>query len=119
MLGSLISSQPSHQRGICNLICSRAGGRIALGSDFPVESIDPLKGLYAAVTRLAGDGSSPVGAGGWRPEEKLSREQALRGFTIDGLPLPYAESQRFLLMIFRRLCFVLQLHGFFEARQEI
>lgn len=57
-----------------------AGGRLALGSDFPVESADPRLGLYAAVTRqdLAG---RP--AGGWRPEERLTREEALRGFTYD------------------------------------
>jgi hypothetical protein len=43
----------------------RAGGRITLGSDFPVESIDPLKGFYAAVTRLNEDGNSPMGKYGW------------------------------------------------------
>lgn len=36
-----------------------------MGSDFPVESIDPLKGFYAAVTRLAEDGTSPQGKDGW------------------------------------------------------
>jgi hypothetical protein len=58
----------------------RAGGRLALGSDFPVESADPRLGLYAAVTRqdLAG-----MPAGGWRPEERLSRAEALAGFTAD------------------------------------
>jgi len=57
-----------------------AGGRLALGSDFPVESIDPRLGLYAAVTRqdLAG-----LPAGGWHPEERLTRDEALRGFTLD------------------------------------
>lgn len=68
---------------------SSAGGRIALGSDFPVESIDPLKGFYAAVTRLAEDGTSPHGSGGWYSNMKLSREEALRGLTTDGKsPLP-------------------------------
>lgn len=43
----------------------RAGGRLTLGSDFPVESIDPLKGFYAAVTRLDEDGNSPMGKNGW------------------------------------------------------
>lgn len=43
----------------------RKGGRIALGSDFPIESIDPLKGFYAAVTRLDEHGNSPHGPGGW------------------------------------------------------
>ena len=57
-----------------------AGGRLALGSDFPVESADPRLGLYAAVTRqdLAGEP-----AGGWLPDQRLSREEALRGFTLD------------------------------------
>lgn len=59
------------------------GGRIALGSDFPVESPDPLKGFYAAVTRRGEDGRSPHGPGGWYPSEKLSRLEALRGFTVD------------------------------------
>ncbi|WWD00123.1 hypothetical protein V866_007031 [Kwoniella sp. B9012] len=60
------------------------GGRITLGSDFPVESIDPLKGFYAAVTRLSEDGRSPHGKEGWYPTEKLTRIEAMRGMTIDG-----------------------------------
>ena len=42
-----------------------SGARIALGSDFPVEEINPLKGFYAAISRLAVDGTSPHGPGGW------------------------------------------------------
>ncbi|KAK4684230.1 hypothetical protein P7C73_g5961, partial [Tremellales sp. Uapishka_1] len=61
----------------------RLGGRITLGSDFPVESIDPLKGFYAAVSRRSEDGRSPHGISGWYPDEKLTREQALRGMTTD------------------------------------
>lgn len=57
-----------------------AGGRLALGSDFPVESADPRLGLYAAVTRQDLAGEPP---GGWLPGERLSREEALRGFTLD------------------------------------
>jgi predicted amidohydrolase YtcJ len=57
-----------------------AGGRLALGSDFPVESADPRLGLYAAVTRQDLAGDPP---GGWLPGERLSREEALRGFTLD------------------------------------
>jgi predicted amidohydrolase YtcJ len=57
-----------------------AGGRLALGSDFPVEPADPRLGLYAAVTRQDPDGQP---AGGWFPEERLTREEALRGFTLD------------------------------------
>jgi predicted amidohydrolase YtcJ len=57
-----------------------AGGRLALGSDFPVESDDPRLGLYAAVTRQDLQGNPP---GGWLPGERLTREEALRGFTLD------------------------------------
>jgi predicted amidohydrolase YtcJ len=57
-----------------------AGGRLALGSDFPVESADPRLGLYAAITRQDLAGLPP---GGWLPGERLSREEALRGFTLD------------------------------------
>ncbi|HYN20794.1 MAG TPA: amidohydrolase [Thermoanaerobaculia bacterium] len=57
-----------------------AGGRLALGSDFPVESADPRLGLYAAVTRQDLSGQP---AGGWLPGERLTREEALRGFTLD------------------------------------
>jgi hypothetical protein len=57
-----------------------AGGRLALGSDFPVESPDPRLGLYAAITRQDLQGNPP---GGWLPGERLTREEALRGFTLD------------------------------------
>jgi predicted amidohydrolase YtcJ len=57
-----------------------AGGRLALGSDFPVEAADPLLGLYAAVTRQDLQGKPQ---GGWLPGERLNREEALRGFTLD------------------------------------
>jgi predicted amidohydrolase YtcJ len=56
-----------------------------LGSDFPVEPPNPFHGMYAAVTRLnPATGTSPSGDSGWYSEEKLSVEQALRGFTRNG-----------------------------------
>jgi predicted amidohydrolase YtcJ len=58
----------------------RAGARLASGSDFPVELPNPLLGLYAAITRQAADGAPPDG---WAPEQRLTREEALRSFTID------------------------------------
>jgi|CXWL01.1.fsa_nt_gi predicted amidohydrolase YtcJ len=57
-----------------------AGGKLALGSDFPVESVEPLLGFYAAVTRQDASGQPP---GGWFPEERLTRREALEGFTLD------------------------------------
>ncbi|CAE6419130.1 unnamed protein product, partial [Rhizoctonia solani] len=57
------------------------GATVATGSDFPVEGINPLLGFYAAVTRLAPDGTSPHGPGGWYPEQRMTRHEALRGMT--------------------------------------
>ena len=56
-----------------------ANGILALGTDFPIEDIDPLKTFYAATIRKKPDGSS---AEEFQPENKLSREDALRGMTI-------------------------------------
>jgi len=60
-----------------------SGARITLGSDFPVEGVNPLAGFYAAITRVTADGSSPHGPSGWFPAQRLTREEALRGMTID------------------------------------
>jgi hypothetical protein len=56
-----------------------AGARIAGGSDFPVESENPLWGLYSAVTRQDHEGRP---AGGWRPEERMTAREALEAFTV-------------------------------------
>jgi predicted amidohydrolase YtcJ len=57
-----------------------AGAVLALGSDSPVEKADPLLGIYAAVSRQDLEGRPPEG---WRAKERLSRREALRGFTLD------------------------------------
>ncbi len=57
-----------------------AGSRIPGGSDYPVESIDPLLGIYAAVSRQDLDG---MPAEGWAPEQRLTIEEAVRAFTIN------------------------------------
>ena len=54
-------------------------GYIALGSDFPVESINPLYGFHAAVARQDAKGWPE---GGFQPENKMTREEALKGMTI-------------------------------------
>ncbi|EAU91349.2 amidohydrolase [Coprinopsis cinerea okayama7 len=70
-----------------------SGARITLGSDFPVEAINPLSGFYAAITRLSLEGTSPHGPQGWFPEERLTREEALRGMTIDPAYASFTESE--------------------------
>ena len=60
-----------------------AGAPIALGSDAPVEPIEPLPNIHAAVTRRRPDGSPRLG--GWRSSSRATRclsvEEAVRGFT--------------------------------------
>ncbi|HYP13785.1 MAG TPA: amidohydrolase [Bryobacteraceae bacterium] len=63
--------------------------RIANGSDFPVEEADPLLGFYAAVTRTDHKGQP---SGGFRPEEKLSRYEALKSWTLDGAFAAFEET---------------------------
>jgi len=58
----------------------QAGARLALGSDSPVETFDPLVGIHAAVTRRRADGAP--GPDGWYPEQRLTVEEAIEGFTL-------------------------------------
>lgn len=55
-----------------------AGGRLAFGSDAPVEPTDAFAGLAVAISRTDADGQP---FGGWRAHEAVSREQALAAFT--------------------------------------
>jgi predicted amidohydrolase YtcJ len=55
-----------------------SGARIAFGTDWPVAPLNPLIGIYAAVTRETTDGKNPHG---WVPEQKISVEEAVRAYT--------------------------------------
>jgi hypothetical protein len=96
-LDIIASMQPRHATSDKNMAVDRVGEErieggyawqtfldqgtiVAAGSDFPVEPSNPFWGLYSAVTRMDHEGNPP---GGWYPDESLSREQALKAFTID------------------------------------
>lgn len=66
----------------------KAGGKLALGSDTPVESSKPFVGLAVSITR---EDANREPFGGWLPSEKLTREQALAGFTIGAAYASFAE----------------------------
>ena len=66
------------------------GVPLALGSDFPVEQVDPRLGLLAAVTRQDRQGHPP---GGWLPGQRLTVAEALRGFTVDAARAAHDESR--------------------------
>jgi predicted amidohydrolase YtcJ len=64
------------------------GAVLALGSDWPVAPLDPLVGIYAAVTRQTIDGKNPQG---WYPEQKISLEEAIKGYTLNPAYTEFAE----------------------------
>lgn len=61
--------------------------RLAFGSDWTVAPLDPLQGIYAAVTRQTLDGKNPQG---WVPEQKISVQEAVEAYTLGSA---YAEFQ--------------------------
>ena len=57
----------------------RTGVVIPNGSDFPVERVNPLIGFHSAVTRQDPENQPPAG---WYPEQRMTRDEALRAMTI-------------------------------------
>lgn len=80
-----------------------AGALLALGSDFPVEAVDPVLGLHAAATRQDARGWPE---GGWIASQKLDLMEALRGFTLDAARAGFAESEVGSLEVGKRADFV-------------
>ena len=57
-----------------------AGAIVTFGSDWTVAPLEPILGIYAAVTRRTIDGKNP---NGWIPEQKISVDEALRCYTVN------------------------------------
>jgi predicted amidohydrolase YtcJ len=106
-LGVIASMQPSHAIGDLHFAPARlgpgrmagayawkdmlnAGARVAGGSDAPVERGDPLIEFYAAVARKDLSGFSGPD---WAPEQRLSRAEALKLFTLDAAYARFAEAE--------------------------
>jgi len=68
-----------------------AGAKIAFGTDWYVEPLDPMVGLYAAVTRQFPDGTP---AGGWFPEERITLSQAVEYYTLGSAYAEFAEHRK-------------------------
>jgi predicted amidohydrolase YtcJ len=79
------------------------GSRLAFGSDFPVESPDPFAGWAAAFTRQGADGEP---AGGWQPQERVTREQAWWAFTGGAAYAGFADKQFGQLAVGQRADFI-------------
>lgn len=119
--GTIASMQPIHQPSDRTMAEARlgagrlagayawrslgaTGARVAFGSDFPVESPNPLPGFAAAISREDASGQP---SGGWQPQEKVSREAALDGFTRTAAFAAFAEDRLGILAPGMRADFVI------------
>jgi hypothetical protein len=69
----------------------KTGAHLPLSSDFPGETLNPFYGIYAAITRQDPDGNPAVG---WHPEQRLTLQEALRGYTREAAFAEFEESQK-------------------------
>jgi len=65
-----------------------SGAVVAFGTDWPVAPLNPLLGIYAAVTRRTVDGKNPDG---WIPKEKISVEDAIKCYTLNAAYASFEE----------------------------
>jgi predicted amidohydrolase YtcJ len=69
----------------------KSGVRMAFGTDYPVEPINPMRGLYACVTREFPEGGP---AGGWQGQEKISLEDCIRAYTSGAAYAQFEEGKK-------------------------
>jgi predicted amidohydrolase YtcJ len=67
------------------------GVPVANGSDFPVEEPNPVEGFYAAITRQDRQGNP---RGGWFPDQRMTREEALKSWTLTGAYAAFEEDRK-------------------------
>jgi predicted amidohydrolase YtcJ len=67
-----------------------AGASVTFGSDWTVAPLNPIVGIYAAVTRRTLDGKNP---NGWIPEQKITVEEALRCYTVNNAWAMFRENE--------------------------
>jgi predicted amidohydrolase YtcJ len=68
-----------------------SGAHVCFGTDYPVEPIDPMRGLYAAVTREFETGGP---RGGWHPEESLDVATAIAAYTLQPAFAEFEETRK-------------------------
>ena len=67
------------------------GVRLAFGTDWPVAPLNPMWGIYAAVTRATLDGKNPEG---WVPEQKISVAEAVEAYTMGSAYAEFQEKEK-------------------------
>jgi len=92
-----------------------AGVLLAFGSDWTVAPLDPISGIYAAVTRRTLDGKNPDG---WIPAQKISLEEAIKGYTINAAYTEFAEDKKGSIQEGKLADFVVLSQNLFEIAPE-
>ncbi|MFC1555583.1 amidohydrolase [candidate division KSB1 bacterium] len=72
----------------------KSGAHVAFGTDYSVEPLDPLEGLYGAVTRKDRAGEE---GNGWFPDQKLTMEEAIRLYTYESAYAEFMEDRKGML----------------------
>ncbi len=107
-LGVIASMQPSHETSDMRWAEARVGPqrakgayawnsflkrdvRLAFGTDYPVEPVNPMRGLYACVTRELPEGGP---RGGWQPQEKISIADCIAAYTAGSAYAEFEEGKK-------------------------
>src|SRR6059058_1412507 len=83
------SSRRRHTR--CRYVTGVQTCALPIWSDWTVAPLDPISGIYAAVTRRTLDGKNP---NGWVPEQRITVGEALRAYTAGNAYATFAEERR-------------------------
>ena len=74
----------------------KAGAKLAFGTDYDVEPINPLRGIYACVSRELPAGGP---AGGWEPQEKLPLDQCIQAYTTGSAYAEFEDGKKGQLVV--------------------
>ncbi len=91
------------------------GVKLTFGSDWTVAPINPMYGIYAAITRRTGDGKNPDG---WFPNEKMTVEEALKSYTANNAFGSFQEDKLGVLKVGMLADFVVLSEDLFKIKPE-
>ena len=91
------------------------GVSLAFGTDWPVAPLNPMLGLYAAITRATLDGKNPDG---WIPEEKITLPEAIEAYTMGSAFAEFQENEKGSIMAGKLADMVILSDNVFELKPE-
>jgi predicted amidohydrolase YtcJ len=92
------------------------GVTLAFGTDWDVAPLNPMLGLYAAVTRATLDGKNP---GGWIPEQRITLAEAVEAYTLGSAVAEFQEKEKGSLVPGKLADMVLLSENIFDVKPEV